>query len=104
MEIADIAVVHKQVLPVTERMAVGFIDAAGLGCCPNMCKYAVAGNDARYIMQVTVVPGRSDGSENGGFLGKVCCIPTDTESVAIQRLDSGVSGNGPVLSAGNRGE
>src|SRR3990167_7500498 len=77
---------HKQILPVAERMAIGFIDAAELGRGPDMGQDTVAGDDPGDIMQVAVVPGRRNGTENSRILGKVSCVPADPEAIAVQRL------------------
>ena len=85
-KVADVAVVHEQILLIAERMAVGFVDARGLGGGAHVGEDAVACHHAREVVQIAIVPRRCDGAEHCRFTRQFACIPTDAEAVAVQRL------------------
>jgi len=75
-EIANVAIVHAQILPESEGMTVRLIHPAWPG----------GRTDVGKIMQIAVVPGQSDGTEYRGLRREFWGIPTHAEAIAVERL------------------
>ena len=67
-------------------MAVRLVYPARLRRGAHVREHAIARDDARQVLQVTVVPSRRDRAEHRRLDGMLPRVPADAETVAVQRL------------------